>query len=199
MKTILLLLAFVFIACSPVRNRYIVYGNKTKLQMDLNKSDSLSQNEVVKTGLSDKSNDTIYINLPPLYLDKGEGNRLRGMNAQLDSAVFEFNNGKFEDACKKFSLLQETLKENDSLYYETIFYNSECLIVHNEYKLANRLLNDLMNKPLSGNLKQRVLLRQGHLLCALGDENTAQWYFDKLKSEFPNSIYVKLATCSSLK
>jgi predicted Zn-dependent protease len=176
----------------------MVYGNKSSLDTSELQADS-SETINVQTGLMPEEKDTINIVLPPLYLDEGDGNRLRGMNAELDSAVYDFNNGKFDEACKKFNLLQETLKENDSLYYETIFYNAECFIAHNEYKLANRTLNKLMDKKLSPNLKQRVLLRQGHLLCALGDENAAQWYFDKLKSEFPNSIYFKLATCSSLK
>jgi len=61
------------------------------------------------------------------------------------------------------------------------------------------MLNGIMDNKLSGSLKQRILLRQGHLLCALGDESTAQWYFDKLNSDFPNSIYKKLANCNSLK
>jgi TolA-binding protein len=143
--------------------------------------------------------DTVYIKLSPIYINESSENIKRSLSVELDSAIYLFNSGKYDEACDKFGILQETLKEKDSLYHEAVFYSAECLIVHNEYKLANRLLNDIMNNELSANLKQRVLLRQGHILCALGDESTAQWYFDKLKSDFPKSIYLKLADCSTLK
>lgn len=188
------------LSCSPVRNRYMNRSNSNeKITKELNGSNNNSNSKDAQVGLTGENKDTIHIKLPPLYLEEGIENKSRSMNVELDSAIYDFNNGKIDKACEKFSLLQETLKENDSLYNETIFYSSECLIAHNEYKLANRLLNQLMNENLNGNLKQRVLLRQGHLLCALGDESTAQWYFDKLESEFPNSIYIKLANCNSLK
>ncbi|MER3329134.1 MAG: hypothetical protein RIF34_06095 [Candidatus Kapaibacterium sp.] len=143
--------------------------------------------------------DTFYIKLPPIYVNESPENKIRSLSVELDTAIYLFNNGKYDIACEKFGVLQETLKDKDSLYFEAVFYSAECLIVNNEYKLANRLLNNIMNNKLSSNLKQRVLLRQGHLLCAMGDESTAQWYFDKLKSDFPKSIYNKLADCNTLK
>jgi hypothetical protein len=32
----------------------------------------------------------------------------------------------------------------------------------------------------------------------MGDEDTAKWYFDKLVSEYPNSILIPIADCNSL-
>lgn len=199
MKYISIIALFTLISCSPVRNRYMTRSNTPDKDMKLLHNNGRDTSLTAETGLSLENRDTVYIKLPPLYLNEGKDNKARSLNAELDSAIYDFNNGKIDKACDKFSILQETLKENDSLYNETIFYSSECLIVHNEYKLANRLLNQLMNSKLSDNLKERVLLRQGHILCALGDESTAQWYFDKLESEYPNSIYLKLANCNSLK
>lgn len=201
MKYIYSILIITLLACSPVRNRYMSKSNDSENGEDNrigNPNRNQDNNEVI-AGIAEESKDTVFIKLPPIYIEEGNENKKRSMNAELDSAVFMFNKGKYDEACDKFSLLQETLKEQDSLYHEAVFYNAECLIVHNEYKLANRMLNEIMGDKISSNLKQRVLLRQGHLLCALGDESTAQWYFDKLNADFPNSIYSKLANCNSLK
>lgn len=201
MKLLTLILLFTMLSCSPVRNRYMTRSGSDG-DSDTSRLSSIarnSDNRLASPGVSQENKDTMYIKLPPIYVNESLENKKRTLNAELDSAIYMFNQGKYDVACEQFNLLQETLKENDSLYNETVFYSAECLIVHNEYKLANRLLNGIMDKKLSSNLKERVLLRQGHLLCALGDENTAQWYFDKLVSEYPKSIYTKLANCNSLK
>lgn len=199
MKYIGIILLLALVACSPVRNRYMIRGNSSDVS-DSSRygTQDHKEDESASSGyLNDK--DTVYIKLPPIYINESAENKKRSLSVELDSAIYLFNNGKYDEACEKFGILQETLKDKDSLYHEAVFYSAECLIVHNEYKLANRILNDLMNNDLSANLKQRILLRQGHLLCALGDESTAQWYFDKLKAEYPNSIYNKLANCNTLK
>jgi TolA-binding protein len=200
MKYISILILLAVIACSPVRNRYMTRSND---KVENNSSENSNQTAVNQTESASaghiSNKDTVYIKLPPIYVNESNENINRSLSVELDSAIYLFNNGKYDIACEKFGILQETLKENDSLYHEAVFYSAECLIVHNEYKLANRLLNDIMNNELNSNLKQRVLLRQGHILCALGDESTAQWYFDKLKTDYPNSIYNKLADCNTLK
>ncbi len=199
MKYISIIILLSLIACSPVRNRYMTRSHNNNISDTSNFNTNRNhQEESASAGYIDDK-DTVYIKLPPIYINESSENIKRSLSVELDSAIYLFNSGKYDEACDKFSLLQETLKEKDSLYHEAVFYSAECLIVHNEYKLANRLLNDIMNNELSANLKQRVLLRQGHILCALGDESTAQWYFDKLKSDFPKSIYLKLADCSTLK
>jgi TolA-binding protein len=200
MKYLSLILLLALVGCSPVRNRYMTRSSNTN-SIDTNQNNRYhtpQSSGTTSAGII-KRTDTVFIKLPPIYIDEGIENKERSLSVELDSAIYLFNKGQYEEACDKFGILQETLKEKDSLYNETRFYSAECLIVHNEYKLANRLLNELMNNDLSANLKQRVLLRQGHLLCALGDESTAQWYFDKLKSDFPKSIYLKLADCKTLK
>lgn len=201
MKYIYSILIITLLACSPVRNRYMSksYNN---VKIDSGRISNVNRNQdksIATAGLEEEANDTVYVKLPPIYVEEGIENEKRSLNAELDSAVYLFNNGMYYESCEKFNLLQETLKEHDSLYHEAVFYSAECLIVHNEYKLANRLLNEIMDEKISISLKQRVLLRQGHLLCALGDESTAQWYFDKLNSDYPNSIYIKLANCNALK
>lgn len=200
MKYLSIILLLAVFACSPVRNRYMTrsHSGNSYDTSNVGNNNRNQQNESASAGFINE-NDTVFIKLPPIYINESSENKERSLSVELDSAIYLFNNGKYEDACERFGILQETLKEKDSLYYEAVFYSAECLIVHNEYKLANRLLNDIMNNELSTNLKQRVLLRQGHILCALGDESTAQWYFDKLKSDFPNSIYLKLADCNTLK
>jgi len=199
MKILLSILLITLIACSPVRNRYMSKSNS-----DEDKNKNISQNtnsndlSSAETGAEYFNTDTVYRTLPPLIIENGKENQIRSLNAELDSAIYLFRNGNYEVACEKFSVLQETLKQQDSLYHEAVFYSAECLIVNNEYTLASRLLNDLMNDELSNNLKPRVLLRQGHIRCALGDEETAKWYFDKLLAEYPDSFLVPLADCNSL-
>lgn len=200
MKYIYIIFFLIFVACSPVRNRYMTRSadNESNRSTATNNQTEVGTNESASTGQS-YADDTLIIKLPPIYIEESKNNRRISLSVELDSAIYLFNSGKYDEACSKFAILQETLKEKDSLYFESVFYSAECLIVNNEYKLANNLLNDIMNNNLSDNLKQRVLLRQGHLLCALNDENTAQWYFDKLKKDFPKSIYIKLANCNTLK
>lgn len=199
MKYISIILLLTIVACSPVRNRYMIRSNSSDVKDSSGYGNlNLQDDDEASSGYLNNK-DTVYIKLPPIYINESEENKKRSLSVELDSAIYLFNNAKYDIACEKFGILQETLKEKDSLYHEAVFYGAECLIVHNEYKLANRILNDLMNNDLSANLKQRVLLRQGHLLCALGDESTALWYFDKLKAEYPNSIYIKLANCNTLK
>lgn len=201
MKYLYSILIITLLACSPVRNRYISKSDNNA-KSDTGRIGNVNRNQdnrIATAGIEEEAKDIVYIKLPPIYIEEGIENKKRSLNAELDSAVYLFNNGMYGEACEKFNLLQETLKERDSLYHEAVFYSAECLIVHNEYKLANRMLNEIMDDKISGSLKQRVLLRQGHLLCALGDESTAQWYFDKLNSDYPNSIYKKLTNCNSLK
>ena len=200
MKYIGIILLLALVACSPVRNRYMTRSNNSDIK-DTSRYGNLNRNHDDNSASAGYINDkdTVYIKLPPIYVNESAENKKRSLSVELDSAIYLFNNGKYDIACERFGVLQETLKDKDSLYHEAVFYSAECLIVSNEYKLANRLLNDIMNNDLSANLKQRVLLRQGHILCALGDESTALWYFDKLKTDYPNSIYNKLADCNSLK
>ncbi len=200
MKYISFILLLAVIACSPVRNRYMTRSNNSSENTTSgNSTQHIEESKESASAGFINNSDTIFIKLPPIYINESVENKNRSLSVELDSAIYLFNNGKYDTACEKFGILQETLKENDSLYHEAVFYSAECLIVHNEYKLANRLLNDIMNNDLNSNLKQRVLLRQGHLLCALGDESTAQWYFDKLNTDYPSSIYNKLADCNTLK
>lgn len=198
MRFLLSLILIVFVACSPVRNRYMTKKSSDDKTESSRIDDDKRNSAEAATGAEFFNTDTIYRALPPLIVENGDENEIRSLNAELDSAIFLFNNKNYDVACERFQILQETLKEQDSLHHEAVFYSAECLIVNNEYTLASRLLDELMKEELADNVKPKVLLRQGHIRCAMGDEETARWYFDKLISEYPNSHLLLLANCESL-
>lgn len=113
-----------------------------------------------------------------------------------DKALKFFDNGNYSAAEKKLKALSETLKENDTLVYETKFYIAECHVAKNEFTEALEILKKLdKNVEKNSEITQKTLVRLGQIYCVLGMNKEAETYFKKLKSKYPNSVYNKLAKC----
>lgn len=140
--------------------------------------------------------DTINIQKNNLFETKNEIN----FDKEFDKAVIDFDKEKYSDACSKFDIFNSTLPYNDSLYFESAFYKSECLITNNRLQEAENILKYLStNNTINKNTLERVILRLGQVYCAQGKKGLAEKYFSMFKKEFSNSIFYKLATCDVVK
>jgi TolA-binding protein len=125
--------------------------------------------------------------------------REKTISDMLDEAVNQFDKEEYDKACPTFEHLLETFVPGDSLYYETAFMVCECMVARNELKEAHDFLINLNNSSnLPQLIKQKVLVRLGHIKCVEGDKAAANFLFEELKSTFPKSIYLRLATCEAL-
>jgi lipopolysaccharide biosynthesis regulator YciM len=78
-----------------------------------------------------------------------------------------------------------------------MFYKSECNILNNEFDSALSILSNLLeDKNLPSQIYEKTLVRLGQVYCVTDSKAKAEEMFAKLKKEFPNSIYLKLADCS---
>mgnify|MGYP001337472310 CR=1 FL=1 len=125
--------------------------------------------------------------------------REKTISDMLDEAINEFDNEQYDVACPKFDQFLETFMPGDSLYYETAFMICECHVARNELQEAHDFLskmNNMSDVPLI--IKQKVLVRLGHIKCVQGDKAGANFLFEELKRDYPNSMYLRLATCEAL-
>jgi TolA-binding protein len=121
------------------------------------------------------------------------------LRVQYDIAVDEFDNENYKDACEKFSSINETLDQSSPLYYESLFYSVECDLLNEKIASAEKTLLGMLNfKNLPEDVMQKVLVRLGHINCVNGKKTVADQYFTRLKNEYPNSKYLKLANCESV-
>lgn len=178
----------IFQSCSPVRNT--TFRNSKNV-------DNNTENIVEESAHKQRFIDTTLVQLPDVVQSSTHISNEFG--ELFNSALIDFDNKQFKSAEKKFSSIKSTLNEDDSLYYEAEFYLIECIIAENQILNAKKRLELLfMDKRLSDNLLERVLVRLGQIHCALNDKKNAIVFFSKLENLNPNSIYMKVANCEFL-
>lgn len=112
-------------------------------------------------------------------------------------ALLLFTSGDYERAAELFSHLGDTAP--DSLGAEAIFYAGECAAAMGQLSHAQSSYERLLRRPaVAPSLRERALLRLGHVLCAQGQKSRAEEFFTQLRQEFPQSRYLPLATCSAI-
>lgn len=156
-----------------------------------------------KSNTKVNSKDTLEIDYPPI---SSSMNNLFDLSDEFDftpefeKAVLEFDINFIEKACNKFDFFASTLNPTDTLYFESLFYKSECLIARLEYAQAERLLNRIIkNKNTPEPVLQKSIVRIGHIYCAMGSKELAEQTFEEFKNNFPNSKLLKLANCEAIK
>ncbi|MEN3026319.1 MAG: tetratricopeptide repeat protein [Chlorobiota bacterium] len=88
----------------------------------------------------------------------------------------------------------------DSLADEALFHVAECMAALGRLSEARSTYKHLLRQPDSRpSLRERLLLRLGHLACAESDLLRAQEFFSQLRREFPQSRYLPLATCAAIR
>ncbi|MFP4528992.1 MAG: tetratricopeptide repeat protein [Candidatus Kapaibacterium sp.] len=218
---ILLVLAAGLMSCSPVRSPYFNQksdsGQKDLLakkkdgrtEFNNHSSDSnLIEDEEDSNPGKDRASehqqlhpDTTYVALSPI----GKGNlpapkqSTPGLDEQFREAVEKFDNEEYGLACKDFEQFARALPPGDSLYFEARFYWSECRIIYNEIAIARDILSEIIEDDrCPDSVTEKALVRLGQIFCVLGYESRAEGYFDRLRKEFPASIYIPLANCESV-
>ncbi len=190
--SIIILFCF-FASCSPVRSRYYYDDNTPKNR----ENKAISQVEETSAPESDfvdsRFNDTAVVVMPVAQ----NGTKSRGLEDFFDEAVNEFDRENYKTACSKFDAFSGMLRKNDSLYFETMFYKSECNILNNELGSAKTILEMLLeDKDTPDSILEKLLVRLGQVYCVTDSKEKAEEMFSRLKKEYPNSIYLKLADCS---
>ncbi len=156
---------------------------------------SAGEVELPMLGYYDKFYDTTVIKLPTAYAQTGES-----IAGQFDRAYREYENENYQSSCDKFRTFAETFAKGDSLQFEALFLHSECLLLENKLSQAeNVLLSLLPDAKLPKSILQKVLVRLGQVYCVMDKEKSAEMYFSRLRKEFPQSPYIKIADCSAVK
>ncbi len=87
----------------------------------------------------------------------------------------------------------------DSLAREALFLSAECSAALGELSTAQSSYEHLLRQTqLHVGLRERTLLRLGHVLCAQGFPEQAAQFFAELQRQFPRSRYLPLARCTAI-
>lgn len=179
-------------------------------------------NNKIQISKKQRFSDTSYINLNNIVYSekpiiKKEVNTKKANHAKLTSdklnntqdknkkaiineyqiAISLFNDDKFDQASPIINKLIKEFSDSDTLKYEALFYRSECLIQEGKIKKSIRILLSLIDNKLStASVLEKSLVRIGHLYCIENNKQVAEIYFNRLRIEFPKSLFIKLANCS---
>ncbi len=198
MLTLILLTSIIIIGCGSVRNRI---GVKSKSDSKTNSKSSTKANskknyqaqtpQIAKDRFSDTT--VIYLSEDSKFMADGSSSPFQNMYLQ---AVNFFNTQDFNSACNLFKNIVEKYQEKDDIYYDSGFYTAECLILANDLETAEKMLINILDaSSVSSAILEKVIVRLGHVYCLQGKESIAQRYFTRLKNEYPNSEYLKVANC----
>jgi len=115
------------------------------------------------------------------------------------SALRLLEDREYERAAALFTRLADDPRTPDSLAAESLFYVGECAAAVGRLAHAQASYERLLRRSsLAPPLRERVLLRLGHVLCAQGQGARANELFAQLRQEFPQSRYLPLATCTAV-
>lgn len=176
----------------------IYYQDETSDTISLNENSNLNKLVSKQQEKSYRSNDpNTEIYSENISVDSNSSNSKDDIVYSYENALNLFNSGNYTTSLEKFKALSETLKENDTLIYETQYYIAECHISRNEFSQAMDILKKLeITADNNSEIMQKTLVRLGQMYCILNMKKDANGYFKKLKSRFPNSNYNKVANCN---
>ncbi len=183
-------------ACSPVRSNYFTAKKKQPTRNPIHITDlkikPVEEKLIEKT--PERFSDTTVIELPAVRA------RQRKTLADLFNAAVEgFDNEVYEEVCGKFDQFAGTITEGDSLYFESLFYKSECEIVNDNLPGAEKILYKLQADPrIPPAVLEKTSIRLGQVYCVMNLPEKANKQFSQFKEMFPNSIYSRLADCAAV-
>lgn len=176
----------------------IYYPDETSDTISLNensKRNEIASKQQEKSYRSNDPNTEVYSE--NISIVANSNNDEADIVLSYDNALNLFNSGNYTSSLEKFKALSETLKENDTLIYETQYYIAECHIAKNEFSKAMDILKKLeITSDNKSEIMQKTLVRLGQMYCILNMKKDANGYFKKLKSRFPHSNYNKVANCN---
>ena len=175
-------------ACSPVRSGFVKQKDSgAKRDSEINEDIAKNNRSII----SKRFKDTTEIRIAAKELP-AQTNILE----LFTKAVEEFDNENFDSACKLFEQFEGTFPRDDSLYFETKFFQSECSIYYDKFNEAENILIDLLNNKVTPPaVTEKAYVRLGQLYCVTNKESLANEMFITLKKEFPASKYLRIANC----
>ncbi len=207
---VMILSVLVLFSCSNVRSINSSKKSKSantktaaKIKSDnTKKADSTYQKlpkakitKIDNSNRKDRFRDTTYI----ILNENNEVSSNSKFKDDFNSAVKLYDNEKFDEACEMFNNLLEAMPDDDPLFSELRYYIAECNISKNDFEPAKEILSELVNlTSIKDELLERVLVRLGQVFCVQGDSKNAKRLFDKLRKDFPKSIYLQLADCKAI-
>ena len=122
------------------------------------------------------------------------------IEVEVDEAMKLFDNQEYSAAQERFRQLSGTISANDPLLMEVLFMTAECDAVLAHYSDAEKQLVKLTTRnDITPAVLEKALVRLGHVFCAEQKLKEAEQAFKRLRQEFPESKYTKLADCSAIK
>ncbi len=196
---ILSLIVGLIFSCTSVRDSY--FNNREKVTKKLAAADTASDQDSLYADYSTRQKDfNRFEDTTVIELQTPGKAPSKSFEEQFETAVKQFDNEMYEQSCSKFRQFSNTLNKDDSLYFESKFYMSECLIMNNEIKAAEALLSNLINEQQTpGEVLQKSIVRLGQVYCVTDRKPEAEKLFNRLAREYPNSIYLRVANCNSFK
>ncbi len=197
---LLVILSLLIASCSAMRSPNTTAKspkNKKERQSKSPKNNSSEQsdNSLNEFESFERFKDTLTVVLPPVLSNAHKSD----INSDLDEIVAEFEEGNYESACEKISVYAGIFEVGDSLYYEAKYYEAECFVMNGKAKDAISIYRELLaDNKLTISVRERAIIRLGQLYCFTNDKSTAEFMFARLKREFPNSMYIKIANCESI-
>ncbi len=179
-------------ACTPVR--YKVFNKSKKSGVMI--IDTAAVNEDNNSGYHDPYKDYRYTDTTYIDVEANKALLPLGVQGQFEQALRQFDEENYEESCQVFRQLSTTINPDDSLYFESFFYCAECRILDDKLEKAEEILTDLIsNQKTPEAVIERCLVRLGQIYCVTERKKQAYALFDRLKKEYPNSIYIKIANC----
>jgi len=117
----------------------------------------------------------------------------------LELAAQALQAAQYSRARDYLGRLQRLAGVGDSIQAEAQFLHAELAAAQGELRDAQQGYERLLEQPIAPALRERALLRYGHVLCAQGRSAAAAQVFEQLRRQFPTSRYLPLATCAAVK
>lgn len=118
---------------------------------------------------------------------------------EYEKAVEFYQGKRYAEACALFVRLGKTLSKRHQLRPDVLFMNAECAAVDGRLNEAQGILEGLLGDAATPpQVLEKTIVRLGHVYCGLGDTVKAGTFFTRLKREFPNSAYLRVASCNAL-
>ncbi|MCX6153120.1 MAG: tetratricopeptide repeat protein [Candidatus Kapabacteria bacterium] len=186
------------ISCRPVRNGMNYSVSKNIVDQNSNKvvesepavkNESNSANKLQPGRFSD----TTIIRLPETLPGK-----YNFLDETLKLAYTDYYGGSYQSSYDKFKLFSETIITGFPVFYESIFYQAECSLKLNKIEDAEAIYMQLINSNnIPSDFIEQSLVELGKINCSKGQATRATEYFERLKKNYPNSQYLKIAKCDN--
>lgn len=121
------------------------------------------------------------------------------LTEDYEKAIALYQGKQYGEACAIFLRLRQSLPKQHQLLPDVIFMNAECAAVQGQLTESQKLLAGLIEDAATPRpVLEKAIVRLGHVLCGLGNTAKAAEFFARLKRDFPNSAYLRVASCGAI-